>query len=136
LITTHCFFSLRSGLEATYSKRVIDVETFSFAETRSPDRKRFIVRADEKLTAFLELEAAIRAGSAGGRRLIRQPDFTVLCSWRRLGKSPSSNSQPSRCGLLEKTVLTLPAPGGQGRTRAKFVGCLPQEFHLTLFPQG
>jgi hypothetical protein len=26
------------------------------------DGKRFVVRADEKLTAFLELEAAIRAG--------------------------------------------------------------------------
>jgi hypothetical protein len=31
------------------------------------DRKRFIVRADEKLTAFLELELAIRA-----------------CGWREL----------------------------------------------------
>jgi hypothetical protein len=28
------------------------------------DGKRFIVRADEILTAFLELESAIRAGSA------------------------------------------------------------------------
>jgi len=27
------------------------------------DGKRFVVRADEKLTAFLELETAIRAGS-------------------------------------------------------------------------
>jgi hypothetical protein len=26
------------------------------------DGKRFVVRADEKLTAFLELESAIRAG--------------------------------------------------------------------------
>jgi hypothetical protein len=28
------------------------------------DGKRFVVRADEKLTAFLELEAAIRAARA------------------------------------------------------------------------
>jgi hypothetical protein len=27
---------------------------------RAPRRKRFVVRADQKLTAFLELEAAIR----------------------------------------------------------------------------
>jgi hypothetical protein len=27
------------------------------------DGKRFLVRADEKLTAFVELEAAVRAGS-------------------------------------------------------------------------
>jgi hypothetical protein len=28
---------------------------------RSDDRKRFVVRADEKLTAFVELESVIRA---------------------------------------------------------------------------
>jgi hypothetical protein len=31
--------------------------------------KRFVVRADEKLTAFLELEAAIRTGSAARHSL-------------------------------------------------------------------
>jgi len=31
------------------------------ADTHRSDGKRFVVRADEKLTAFLELEAAIRA---------------------------------------------------------------------------
>jgi len=30
------------------------------ADAHRDDRKRFIVRADEKLTAFVELEAAIR----------------------------------------------------------------------------
>jgi hypothetical protein len=30
--------------------------------THRADGKRFVVRADEKLTAFLELESAIRAG--------------------------------------------------------------------------
>jgi hypothetical protein len=29
------------------------------------DGKRFVVRADEKLTAFLELQSAIRAASVG-----------------------------------------------------------------------
>jgi hypothetical protein len=37
------------------------------------DRERFIVRADEKLTAFLELESAIRAAECpqdcGGREI-------------------------------------------------------------------
>ena len=32
--------------------------------------------------------------------------------------------------------LTLSASGGQDCTRAKSVGRLPQELHLTLFPQG
>jgi hypothetical protein len=31
------------------------------------DGKRFVVRADEKLTAFLELEAAIRAAICDGQ---------------------------------------------------------------------
>ena len=45
-----------------YSKRVIDVETF-VADARRGDRDHFIVRADENLTAFVELEAAL--GGAG-----------------------------------------------------------------------
>lgn len=36
------------------SKHVIDAETFSFAEAHRGDGKRFIVRADEKLMAFME----------------------------------------------------------------------------------
>jgi len=35
--------------------------TIWIADAYRGDRKRFIVRADEKLTAFLELESAIRA---------------------------------------------------------------------------
>jgi hypothetical protein len=30
--------------------------------SKSGDGKRFVVRADQKLTAFVELESAIRAG--------------------------------------------------------------------------
>jgi hypothetical protein len=33
------------------------------ADAQCDDGKRFVVRADELLTAFLELESAIRAGS-------------------------------------------------------------------------
>jgi len=36
--------------------------TIWFADAHRGDGNRFIMRADEKLTAFLELEAAIRAG--------------------------------------------------------------------------
>jgi hypothetical protein len=32
------------------------------ADAHRDDGKRFVVRADEKLTAFVELESAIRAG--------------------------------------------------------------------------
>jgi hypothetical protein len=36
--------------------------TIWIADAHRGDGKRFVVRADEKLTAFVELEAAIRAG--------------------------------------------------------------------------
>jgi len=35
--------------------------TIWIADAHCGDSRRFVVRADEKLTAFLELEAAIRA---------------------------------------------------------------------------
>ena len=47
------------------------------------DGKRFIVRADEKLTAFLELEAAIRGASVKLRKF-------------RLSNSICAARQPSR----------------------------------------
>jgi hypothetical protein len=34
--------------------------TIFVADAHRDDRKRFVVRADEKLTAFMELESAIR----------------------------------------------------------------------------
>jgi hypothetical protein len=38
-------------------------QTIFVADAHRDDGKRFVVLADEKLTAFLELEEAIRAGS-------------------------------------------------------------------------
>jgi len=37
--------------------------TIWVADAHRGDGKRFVVRADEKLTAFLELESATRSGS-------------------------------------------------------------------------
>ena len=37
--------------------------TIWIADAHRGDGKRFVVRADEKLTAFLELESAVRLGS-------------------------------------------------------------------------
>jgi hypothetical protein len=37
--------------------------TIWIADAHRDDGKRFVVRADEKLTAFLELESAIRAAA-------------------------------------------------------------------------
>src|SRR5262249_7422720 len=42
-----------------YSKRVKDVKRICIADAHRGDGKRFIVRADEKLTAFVELEARL-----------------------------------------------------------------------------
>jgi hypothetical protein len=43
--------------------------TIWIADAHRDDGKRFVVRADEKLTAFVELEAATR----GGQRLAASP---------------------------------------------------------------
>jgi hypothetical protein len=44
-------------------KSAVDLEgrTIRIADAHRDDGKRFVVYADEKLTAFVELEAAIRA---------------------------------------------------------------------------
>jgi hypothetical protein len=43
------------------------------ADAHGGDRKHFVVRADEKLTAFMELEGAIRSGIVhANRQLIRK----------------------------------------------------------------
>jgi hypothetical protein len=39
-------------------------QTIWIADAHRDDGKRLVGRADEKLTAFLELEAAVRAGQA------------------------------------------------------------------------
>ena len=40
-----------------------DAQTVCIVDAHRDDGKRFVVRADEKLTAFMELESAIRACS-------------------------------------------------------------------------
>jgi len=42
------------------SLKIAEARTIWMADAHRGDGKRFIVRADEKLTAFLELESAIR----------------------------------------------------------------------------
>jgi hypothetical protein len=45
--------------------------TIWIADAHRDDGKRFVMRADEKLTAFIELESAIRAADA--RSLLAAP---------------------------------------------------------------
>jgi hypothetical protein len=47
---------------ASVSLKIAEGQTIWIADAHPDDGKRFVVRAAEKLTAFLELEAAIRAG--------------------------------------------------------------------------
>jgi hypothetical protein len=53
----------------TFAEQII-LQTIFVAPAHRGDGKRFIVRADEKLTAFLELESAIRFTGM----IIRAPD--------------------------------------------------------------
>jgi len=77
----------------------------------------FIVRADEMLTAFLEAELAIPQIAVN---LMLEPDDGFGVRNRRVAK----------------IVLTRGVAACQSRTRVKSVRHLPQELHLTLFPQG
>jgi hypothetical protein len=45
------------------------VSTIWIADAHRDDGKRFVVHADEKLTAFLELESAIRSTASGETRM-------------------------------------------------------------------
>ena len=44
-------------------RSTVNGRTIWIADAHRGDGKRFVVRADEKLTAFVELEAAIRAAT-------------------------------------------------------------------------
>ena len=45
-------------------------QTIFVADAHRDDGKRFVVRSDEKLTAFFELEAAIRASNGHDRAAV------------------------------------------------------------------
>jgi hypothetical protein len=51
----------QAGHGAVLQPWIVKGEQSSLADAHRGDGKRFVVRADEKLTAFLELESAIRA---------------------------------------------------------------------------
>jgi len=53
--------------------------TIWIADAHRGDGKRFVVRADEKLTAFLELESAIRVVTSSNQsESLRGPPFAPL----------------------------------------------------------
>jgi hypothetical protein len=51
----------RVGVEAGFSAIDSRGQTIWIVDAHRDNKKRFVVRSDEKLTAFLELESAIRA---------------------------------------------------------------------------
>src|SRR5213080_2584258 len=54
--------------------------TIWIADAHRSDGKRFVVRADEKLTAFLELEAATRAAMTN-QKAYRAPPAVGCIDW-------------------------------------------------------
>ena len=59
------------GVGAASQRLTLTGRTIWIADAHRDDGKRFVVHADEKLTAFAELEAAIRSSAF------------ALTSWRR-----------------------------------------------------
>jgi hypothetical protein len=56
-----------------------NVRTIFIADAHRGDGKRFVVRADEKLTAFLELESAVRAVSYSN---VPRKGHTLAATWQ------------------------------------------------------
>jgi hypothetical protein len=54
--------------------------TIWIADAHRDDGKRFVVRADEKLTAFVELESAIRRGCGFSLARIRRTSLVYSLS--------------------------------------------------------
>ena len=52
--------------------------TIWIVDAHRGDGKRFVVHADEKLTAFLELEAAIRRGSGLTHPMLRRHSSKII----------------------------------------------------------
>src|SRR5258705_13210597 len=52
--------------------------TIWIADAHRDDGKRFVVRADEKLAVFLELESAIRAGNAVSAGITKKKASVVV----------------------------------------------------------
>ena len=60
---SHRFSPLAGGVGAVSQPWIGTGEPFWIADAHRGDGKRLVVHANQKLTAFLELEAAIRAGN-------------------------------------------------------------------------
>jgi hypothetical protein len=59
---------------------VNDAQTTWIVDAHRDDGKRFVVRTDELLTAFLEVESAIRAGSQSNQTWFIAPGrWSVFC---------------------------------------------------------
>jgi hypothetical protein len=87
------------------------------------DGPRFIVRADKKLTAFMELEAAVRNHQAHSK-----PKDTTR----------TTSGNPVCLGLLNlvKNSVDIVWLVRAGLHPRQVRWASPQELHLTLFPQG
>lgn len=74
-------------------------DKFWIAGAHRDNGKRYVVRADEKVTAFLELQSAIRPTSAE-LHFVTKP---ALARWERLKANGNGAMQPERfceCGAL------------------------------------
>jgi len=75
------------------SLKIAEARTIWIADAHRSDGKRYVVRSDEKLTAFVELESAIRCQSAIG--LARVSSISPIAAENQLGnaseRDPANN---------------------------------------------
>jgi len=74
-------------------------QTIWIADAHRGDGKRFVVRADEKLTAFVELEAAGETGLVQRHEvgLVRSERGPEICSAKRRLHEKTERRSPKTC---------------------------------------
>ena len=86
--------------------------TLWIAEAHRDDGKRFVVRADEQLTAFVELERAIRLGfdsKLDPTRSLRRFDVVGLRSRLERSRSALACNMPTEIRVSPQTLRSLPS---------------------------
>jgi hypothetical protein len=74
------------------------VQTYSVNDLLWASGKRFLVRSDERLTAFLELESAI----CGPRGRFLKNSVDTVCPGRHVGQAREQARQKALAGIKKK----------------------------------
>jgi hypothetical protein len=96
--------------------------TIWIADAHLDDGKRFVVRAEEKLTAFVELESAIRAARCRPNAYSLTREFTAPVGW--VGIEDCLRKCPRMSPWVEERALAFAIHVIRGFSDYTSTGCL------------